>query len=58
MLPAILEKLVFGVPVLLLFGAGRVGADVLLFGCIDLALGVLFTLALRATRPAAAGTGA
>ena len=54
MLPAILEKLVFGVPVLLLFNAGRVGADVLLFGCIDLALGVLFTLAFRATRTAAA----
>ena len=58
MLPAILEKLVFGVPVLLLFTAGRVGADVLLFGCIDLALGVLFALAFRATRAAAAGAGA
>ncbi|MBX3173965.1 MAG: hypothetical protein KF709_06100 [Gemmatimonadaceae bacterium] len=49
MLPAIVEKLVFGVPVLLLFAAGRVGADVLTFGCIDLMLGVLFFLAFRAT---------
>ena len=49
MLPAILEKLVFGVPVLLLYAAGRVGSDVLLFGVIDLVLGGLFLLAYRAT---------
>jgi hypothetical protein len=55
MLPAIVEKLAFGVPVLLLFAAGRVGADVLVFGCIDLALGVLFLLAFRATGTTGAG---
>jgi hypothetical protein len=54
MLPAILEKLVFGVPVLLLYASGRVGADVLVFGIIDLVLGALFVLAFRATREAAA----
>lgn len=50
MLPAILEKLVFGVPVLLLFAAERIGADVLVFGCIDLVLGALFTAAYVRTR--------
>ena len=54
MLPAIIEKLAFGVPVLLLFAANRVGSDVLAFGCLDLAFGGLFALAYRATRPAAA----
>ncbi len=49
MLPAIVEKLSFGIPVLLLFASGRVGADVLVFGCIDLVLGGLFLLAYRAT---------
>ncbi len=57
MLPAILEKLVFGIPVLLLFSAGRVGVDVLVFGCIDLALGLLFALSFRATG-GASGAGA
>ena len=52
MLPAVVEKLSFGVPVLLLVAAGRVGADVLVFGCIDLVLSVLFALAYRATRDA------
>ncbi len=55
MLPAILEKLVFGIPVLLLFGAGRVGVDVLVFGCIDLVLCLLFALAFRATGASGAG---
>jgi hypothetical protein len=50
MLVGVLEKLVFGVPVLALFAFGRVGADVLLFGCLDLTLGVLFVLSWRATR--------
>jgi hypothetical protein len=54
MLPAILEKLVFGVPVLLLYASGRTGADVLIFGIIDLVLGALFVLAFRSTRDAAA----
>ena len=55
---AIPFELVFGVPVLLLFNRGRVGADVLLLGCIDLGMGVLFALAFRATRGAAAAAGA
>lgn len=54
MLPAILEKLSFGVPVVLLFSAGRVGTDVLFFACIDLALGALFLMAFRATKAVAA----
>ena len=52
MIPAILEKLVFGVPVLLLFANGRVGADVLLFGTIDLILALLFVLSFRSTQAA------
>jgi len=52
MLPAILEKLAFGIPVLLLYAKGRVGADVLLFGSLDLVLGTLFLLAYRSTRVA------
>lgn len=50
MVPAILEKLVFGIPVVLLFAKGRVGIDVLVFGSIDLLLAVLFVLAFRSTR--------
>jgi hypothetical protein len=50
MVPAILEKLVFGIPVLLLFVSGRVGTDVLVFGSIDLVLAVLFVLAFRSTK--------
>lgn len=50
MLAAILEKAVFGVPVLLLYGRGRVAPDMLAAGLIDLALGVLFGLAFRSTR--------
>lgn len=52
MIPAILEKLVFGIPVLLLFTNGRVGADVLAFGTIDLFLAILFVLAYRSTHSA------
>lgn len=49
MLLGVLEKAVFGVPVLLLFAQGRVGVDVLVFGSIDLSLGALFLAAYRAT---------
>lgn len=52
MIPAILEKLVFGIPVLLLFTNGRVGADVLVFGTIDLFLALLFVLSHRSTQTA------
>jgi hypothetical protein len=55
MLPAILEKLAFGLPVLLLFAADRVGTDVLVFGCLDLVLGALFLLSFIRTRAAKTG---
>lgn len=55
MLPAILEKLAFGLPVLLLFAAGRVGTDVLVFGCLDLVLGTLFLLSFVQTGVTSAG---
>ena len=48
MLPAVAEKLAFGVPALLLFASGKVPAPVLLFGAIDLLLGLGFFLARRA----------
>ena len=49
MVIAVLEKVSFGVPVLLLYARGRVGVDVLVFGCIDLFLGALFLVAYGAT---------
>jgi len=49
MLPSVAEKLAFGVPALLLFFAGTAPPAVLLFGGIDLALGLGFLLAWRAT---------
>lgn len=52
MLPAVAEKLAFGVPAWILFAQGRVGAAVLVFGSIDLVLAVLFVLSYRATRSA------
>lgn len=50
MLVAVLEKLAFGVPALLLYAKRRIGADVLSFGVIDLCLGALFLAAHRVTR--------
>lgn len=50
MLLAVLEKLAFGVPVLILYARGRVNAIVLSFGLIDLVLGVLFLAAFFAGR--------
>jgi hypothetical protein len=46
---AILEKLAFGVPALVLFLQGRVETAVLAFGLVDLVLGALFLLAWRRT---------
>lgn len=46
---AVLEKLAFGLPAAVLYARGRVGAEVLVFGAIDLLLGTLFVLAYRAT---------
>ena len=49
MLPAVLEKLAFGVPAIILFLQGQLPGTVLFFGLLDLALGVLFVASWRAT---------
>ena len=49
MLVAVLEKLAFGVPALVLYGQGRLAAPVLGAGVVDLILGALFLLSYRAT---------
>ena len=43
----VLEKLVFALPVLILYAQGRVAASVLPFAAIDLVLGALFFLSYR-----------
>jgi hypothetical protein len=49
---AVLEKLAFGVPAIVLFAQGRLAASVLGFGLVDLALAVLFIVSfLRVSRP-------
>lgn len=55
MLPAILEKLAFGVPALLLYAKGRLALDMLGAGLLDLLLGALFAMAFLATREATPG---
>jgi hypothetical protein len=52
MLPAIWEKLCFGVAALVLYAQGRVAAFVVGAGIIDLLLAVFFVLAFRASRSA------
>ena len=52
MLPAILEKLSFGVAALVLYAQGRLAAVVAGAGVIDLVLAVFFGLAYRASRTA------
>jgi hypothetical protein len=49
-LPAILEKLSFGVAALVLYAQGRLAALVAGAGVIDLLFAVLFVLAFRASR--------
>jgi hypothetical protein len=49
MIPAILEKLAFGVPVVVLFALGRIAPAVLFAGVIDLAFATAFVVAYRAT---------
>ena len=49
MLPAILEKLSFGVAAVALFAAGRAAVAVAAAGSIDLVLAALFVLSYRAT---------
>ncbi|MGE3886657.1 MAG: hypothetical protein AB7H81_09500 [Vicinamibacterales bacterium] len=50
MLVGVLEKLSFGLAVVILYAADRVSAGVLGAGVVDLALGMLFVLARHASR--------
>ena len=49
MIPAVLEKLAFGVPAIVLFVQGQLPGTVLFFGLLDLTLGALFVTAWRTT---------
>lgn len=49
MLPAILEKLAFGIAAIVLYAQGRLAAPVLGAGVIDLVFAALFFVALRST---------
>src|SRR6476619_3445561 len=49
MIPAVLEKLAFGVPAIILFLQGQLPGTVLFFGLLDLSLGALFVASWRAT---------
>jgi hypothetical protein len=51
MLAAIVEKASFGLPAIALFASGRLSAQMLAAGLIDLMLGVLFILAYKRTAP-------
>src|SRR5262245_45046009 len=53
MLPAVLEKLAFGVPAIVLYLRGQRPGTVLFFGLLDLTLGALFVAAWWATAPKA-----
>jgi hypothetical protein len=50
MLVGVIEKLSFGVPVLVLLAMGRVAPAIVLAALFDLTLGFLFVLSYRATR--------
>lgn len=58
MIPAVLEKLAFGLAVPALYLAGRVAPFLLVFAAIDLALGALFAVAYLKARDARFGEGA
>ena len=49
MIPAVLEKLAFGVPAIVLYVQGNLPGTVLFFGLLDLTLGALFVASWRAT---------
>ena len=49
MIPAVLEKLAFGVPAIILYAQGNLPGAVLFFGLLDLTLGALFVAARRTT---------
>lgn len=51
MLPAVLDKLTWGLATLMLYAQGRLAFAVVGFGIIDLILGTLFLWAFYATRP-------
>jgi hypothetical protein len=57
MIPSVLEKLSYAAAVVLLVGQGRMHASDLVFGGVDLLLGILFVIAYFTTRiaPPAAG---
>ena len=56
MLPAIVEKAVFGIPACILYMLGRLGGSLFAAGIIDLVLGLLFVVAYRLT-PSEYGLG-
>jgi hypothetical protein len=58
MLVAVLEKLAFGVPAIVLYTQGRITGSVLFFGLLDLTLGALFIAAWRATADVPSGVAA
>lgn len=49
MIPAVLEKLSFGIAAIVLFTAGRLPGVVLGFACVDLILGALFVISFVKT---------
>jgi hypothetical protein len=49
---AVLEKASFGIPAIVLFALGRLNAQMLAAGMLDLALGLLFVIAYIRTAPA------
>ena len=55
MLPAVLEKAGFGLPAIALWLGGRLAAQMLAAGLIDLTLGILFVVAFLRTAPSPAG---
>ena len=58
MIPAVLEKLAFGVPAIILFAQGQLPGSVLFFGLLDLTLGTLFVMSWRVTADAPRTVGA
>ncbi len=51
MIPAVLEKVGFGLPCIVLYLQKRMSAGDLALGCVDLLLGVLFLIAFAARAP-------
>jgi hypothetical protein len=56
MLPAVLEKLSFGIAVLVLYAQGRVAPLLVGFGLVDLLLAALFVIAYHTTPEPRSGT--